>query len=155
MSYICRMSFLVGLVSLAGCGGGPTEPVYPATGVVLLEGVPVDNAVVSFVPQNKGATAVALTDDEGRFQMTLPAGRKGVPVGNYKVSISKSAAKSDDTPEPTTFEEMERQHKLGVTPKPPTFKPGVPPRYSDPQTSQLQVEVKSSGENDFKFELKG
>lgn len=96
-----------------------------------------------------------MTDESGQFQISLPAGRKGIPAGTYKVSIRKSSAQSEGPPEPTTFEEMERQHKMGVTAAPATFKPGIPPRFGDPQTSQLQVEVKDSGANEFTFNLKG
>ena len=148
----CVLSLI--LTVMTGCNGGNSVPVYPAKGVVLLEGAPVDFAVVAFVPE-KGSTAVAMTDDEGKFLMTLPAGRKGVPAGNYKVSIRKSAAKSEGATEPTTFEEMERQHQQGITPAAPTFKPGIPPRYSDPQTSELRVEVTPAGTNEFTFDLKG
>lgn len=141
------------LLLISGCGGDET-PLYPATGTVQLQGVPVEFAVVAFVPVDKGSTAVAMTDDSGRFTVTTPPGRKGLAAGKYRVSVTKSST-SERPVEAVTFADMEREHKAGIQKKVIKPKAGVPPRYSDPATSQLEAEVKNSGKNDFTFELKG
>lgn len=139
-----------------GCGGGSdSTPRYPVSGQVLLEGAPVDGAVVAFSREDGQATAVAMTDEMGQFQLNVPPGKRGVPVGKYRVTVRKTGAAAE-VKEPTTFEEMEREHKAGrVSEPPPPPKLGVPARYGDPATSQLTKEVVSSGKNEFVIELKG
>ena len=146
------------LASMVGCGGEVTDsrPRYPASGTVLLEGAPVDGAVVAFVLQEGNGTAVAMTDEFGKFQLNLPPGKKGIPAGKYKISVRKTSASAPEVKEPTTFEEMEKQHKAGIKPAPAAPpKLGVPARYGDPATSDLTEEVIPGETNDFTLELKG
>jgi hypothetical protein len=144
--------------SAAGCGGeaGDNRPRYPTSGTVLLEGAPVEGAVVAFVLEDGDATAAAMTDELGKFQLNLPPGKGGIPAGKYKITVRKSSAAGPAVKEPTTFEEMEKQHKAGLpaTPPPPP-KLGVPARYGDTATSQLTEEVLPDVKNEFKIELKG
>ncbi len=152
---LCTASIL-GLVLVVGCGGGADKtPRYQATGKVLLEGAPVDGAVVAFSREDGQATAVAMTDDMGEFQLNVPPGKRGVPAGKYRVTIRKSSVAST-VKEPTTFAEMEEQIRAGgPPPTPPAPKLGVPARYGDPATSQLAEEISSSGKNEFVIQLKG
>jgi hypothetical protein len=145
----------LGILMISGCGGsGDNTPRYAASGTVLLEGAPVDGAVVAFTREDGEATAVAMTDEMGQFQLNVPPGKRGVPVGKYKVTVRKSSVAVEHK-EPTTFEEMERDHKAGRTAEPPPApKLGVPARYGDPATSQLTEEV-TSGKNEFTIQLKG
>ncbi len=149
---------IASLAGMAGCGGEATDtrPRFPASGTVLLEGAPVDGAVVAFVLQEGAGTAVAMTDEFGKFQLNLPPGKKGIPAGKYKISVRKTSAAATDVKEPTTFEEMEKQHKAGVKPAPAApAKLGVPARYGDPATSDLTGEVVPGDKNEFILELKG
>lgn len=155
-SCVLRVSATLGLLVMIGCGGSSDgTPRYPASGTVTLEGAPIEGAVVAFTRDDGQATAVAMTDEMGHFQLNVPPGRKGVPVGKYKVTIRKSTV-AVDLKEPTTFEEMERDHKAGKTSEPPPApKLGVPARYGDPATSQISEEIKPTGKNEFVIELKG
>jgi hypothetical protein len=154
-------TFILGVAcvcSVAGCGGeaGDNRPRYPASGTVLLEGAPVEGAVVAFVLDEGDATAAAMTDELGKFQLNLPPGKQGIPAGKYKITVRKSSASGPAVKEPTTFEEMEKQHKAGppAAPPPPP-KLGVPARYGDTATSQLTEEVLPDVKNEFTIELKG
>lgn len=151
-----QISTLLMLVGIAGCGAkGDGMPRFPASGTVLLEGAPIDGAVVAFSREDGKATAVAMTDEMGQFQLNMPPGKDGVPAGKYRVSVRKSSS-APVSKEPTTFEEMEREHKAGKKPEPPPPpKLGVPARYGDPATSQLTEEVSPSGKNEFTIQLKG
>ncbi|WLD12567.1 carboxypeptidase-like regulatory domain-containing protein [Planctellipticum variicoloris] len=150
-----RLAVIV-LLCAAGCGGGgDNTPRYPASGTVLLEGAPVDGAVVAFSREDGNATAVAMTDEMGQFQLNVPPGKRGVPAGKYRISVRKSSV-APTYKEPTTFEEMEKEHKAGVKPGPPPApKLGVPARYGDPATSLLTEEVTPTGKNEFTIQLKG
>src|SRR5687768_8931885 len=88
---------LVMLVCLAGCGG--SSKTSPVSGVVLLDGKPVADATVQFVPQNKGRDATGQTDKSGEFAMTTFKPRDGVLPGEYKVVISPPTG----TPDPTKY----------------------------------------------------
>lgn len=152
-----RLSGFLVMVSIVGCGGsgGDGMPRYPASGTVTLEGAPIDGAVVAFSREDGKATAVAMTDEMGQFQLNMPPGKNGVPAGKYRISVRKSSS-APVYKEPTTFEEMEREHKAGKKPEPPPPpKLGVPARYGDPATSQLTEEVKPTDKNEFTIQLKG
>lgn len=84
-----------GLVVVGGgCGGGGYTKV---TGVVLLDGQPVPDAAVAFVPENpSGEGATGYTDEDGRFTMTSTRS-SGVQPGVYKVRIEALA----ERPAPT------------------------------------------------------
>ncbi len=153
-------AFLLGVACLCGVTGcgeeGDSRPKYKASGTVLLEGAPVEGAVVAFVLEEGSGTAVAMTDEMGKFQLNMPPGKNGIPAGKYKISVRKTTTSAPANKEPTTFEEMEKQHKAGIqAAPPPPPKLGVPARYGDTATSQLTEEVEPDGKNEFVLELKG
>jgi hypothetical protein len=80
-----------GLVALCGCGGkAGYESVH---GVVLLDGEPVPEAAVAFVPEDpNGEGATGYTDEDGRFVMSSTS-VTGVKPGKYKVRIEALAEK--------------------------------------------------------------
>jgi Carboxypeptidase regulatory-like domain len=79
---------LAGLVALCGCGSSEYKSV---SGVVLLDGEPVPEAAVAFVPEDPhGEGATAYTDEDGRFRMKS-AVHDGVKPGKYKVRIEALA----------------------------------------------------------------
>ncbi|GIW99923.1 MAG: hypothetical protein KatS3mg111_3256 [Pirellulaceae bacterium] len=77
------------LMGLSGCGGDKL-PTVPVSGVVTLDGKPLEGATVTFVPQSPGArTASALTGSDGRFVLTTVKGGDGAVPGTYAVTIKK------------------------------------------------------------------
>jgi hypothetical protein len=81
---------LVGL--LAGCGREPPPPIIDAEGVVLLEGMPIYNAKVRFIPQidhGPEFIAMGITDKEGRFKLTCN-GLPGACAGENLVVIGEA-----------------------------------------------------------------
>ncbi|MBX9580712.1 MAG: carboxypeptidase-like regulatory domain-containing protein [Gemmataceae bacterium] len=81
-----------GLVGLVGCGGSDYRSV---SGTVLLDGEPVPDAAVAFVPEDpSGENATGYTDESGRFTMTSTR-TDGVRPGKYKVRISAFAEKAE------------------------------------------------------------
>lgn len=154
--HLPRGVWVLGMLLVVGCGGSISKsPRVPVTGKILLEGAPVDGAVVAFSSEDGKATAVAMTDELGAFQLNVPPGKQGVPPGKYRVTVRKSTV-ANAVKEPTSFAEMEREHQAGRTPEPPPVpKLAVPARYGDPTSSQLAEEVTLSGKNNFVFDLKG
>ena len=91
---------LLATCSTLGCFGyrpdlPPTERV---TGTVTLDGQPVANARVQFVPDNlkgtEGAMAAATTDASGKYELET-ATVKGAIVGHHKVSVEARAQPKD------------------------------------------------------------
>ena len=85
---------IVGLVAVAllgGCGGGTPS----VSGVVTLDGKPVEGATVTFTPASGDGGGVGgsygKTDAQGRYSLkTVAADKAGAAVGKHKVTISLS-----------------------------------------------------------------
>jgi hypothetical protein len=85
---------LLALVCL-GCGPGGPE-IATVEGTVTLDGEPLPNASVVFVPED-GRPAGATTDAQGHYELTFTEGRQGAIVGKNKVRIS-TARDPSETP---------------------------------------------------------
>ena len=72
--------------ALLGCG-----PSYVAvSGIVTLDGQPIEGAAVVFTSDDGTKTAVGMSDSTGNFTLSSD-GKPGVVPGSYKVTVSKSA----------------------------------------------------------------
>jgi hypothetical protein len=75
-------------VALAGCG--PRMPTLAAVeGAVTLDGKPLGNAMVIFVPDAGGRPATAQTTESGRYRLIYGTRAAGATLGRHRVSISK------------------------------------------------------------------
>lgn len=146
----------VGLATLVGCGGGGPA-VETVTGVVLLDGQPVEGATVSFVPAGSGMFASGLTGTDGTFTLNTAAPGAtpgaGAVAGEYAVTIMKmastAAAKTDDPNDPN----YDPLASVSENPDRPTKSNYLVPReYGNAATSGLKATV-GKGRNDLKFEL--
>ncbi len=88
------------VASFVGCGSGDeTESIklVPVTGVVSLNGKPVEGASVTFTP-NAGSKPNTPGSDmsgpEGTYKL-MYRGRSGVTPGKYKVTVSKTFEPAD------------------------------------------------------------
>ena len=87
---VLSATVLVTSVSCFGCGkGGP--PIEHVEGTVTMDGQPLKNATVLFVPQSGGRPAAAATDENGHYVLTFTEGRRGAMLGPNKVQISTQA----------------------------------------------------------------
>ena len=48
--------------------------------------MPVEGATISF-SRGKGPVATGTTDETGRYHMARDGGKKGIPAGQYRVSV--------------------------------------------------------------------
>ena len=131
-------------LALSACGKSvlKTESV---TGVVTLDGQPLEGCTVMFTPQSKdiGASAVGRTD----------------ATGTYKLQTSQGAADAGTTPGTynVTFQclqivEPEQSDSEGNTIKEEVTKDVMPAKYKDAKTSGFTAEV-VKGANTFNFDL--
>jgi hypothetical protein len=128
-------------ILLSGCGGSASElNVVPARGIVTFDGQPVEGANVIFSPADGKQTLAsqAVTDSEGRFEMSTHSGGgkfvPGIAPGRYAVAVTKLDTAA-----------------VSTTLAPP--KDLLPKKYGSPQTSGLSADVTAGSENDFEFML--
>lgn len=79
---------LLGAVASAGCGGNNFAEVE---GTVTLNGAPLDNVQVEFLPDPEhgttGPRSTGTTDAQGRFKLVGDDQRPGAAVGKHRVLI--------------------------------------------------------------------
>ncbi|CAN5334820.1 carboxypeptidase-like regulatory domain-containing protein [soil metagenome] len=120
------------LVLVCGCGG---ETFHNISGIVTLDGAPLDGASITFVPVEKGNPAVGRTDAGGRY--TLETGNTaGIRPGSYKVVVVKNAY--------TPYDERTGQGGA-LLPSP------VPVKYAKAETSDITLTVPGERAYDVKL----
>lgn len=132
LKYIC----LFFVVMLVGCDSSSGPKTVNASGVVLLDGNPVDMAQVTFIDDTGQLTAIATTDDAGKFSLMHNGEKKGAVPGSYKVQVSKTKLTSKES----GGTEITIGHAL-------------PEKYAVFTTSNLAQVVPDSGISDIKIEL--
>jgi hypothetical protein len=124
----------VGLFVLAGCSARGPEIAY-VSGRVTMDGVPLPNATVVFVPEN-GRPAGANTDQNGNYVLNFAQGRKGAIPGTHTIRIM-------------TMRDADQDENGKPIPGSPET---VPPKYNTEST--LTFEVEPGKKNVANFELK-
>ena len=120
------------LLACNGCGRGMET--IPVAGIATLDGQPVADAGILFLPVAGGRPASATTDAAGRFELsTLDPGDGAIP-GEHRVTVNLLRL---------TNVEQNEQGEMIVLPGGTRTEWIVPERYSKAETSGLVVEVKS------------
>lgn len=124
-------AFLAGILLTAaiGCSGGE-ETGSTLSGSVLFNGEPVPNAMLQFVPQGDGSSAVASADADGRYEAKMSRSMAGIEPGTYDVTISGNITQGGQTV-------------------------SLPRRYADAGQSGLTVFIEPDTEVRQDFELTG
>jgi hypothetical protein len=141
------VGFAIVSVAFFGCSG--SGDAAKVTGTVTMEGQPLSDAEVAFLPMDpnkKGQGAdTTKTDAQGKFTFTGDKRKFGLRPGKYKVYISKWVdKKTGEVPSQEDYE-MKKMGNL-LTNK-------VDEKYSNPEINPvLTAEIKGSGD-DFKFEV--
>ena len=125
------------LLLAAGCDDSGLN-LAPAVGVVTLDGAPVAEAGVMFVPNDSrlGPPATGVTDADGWFSL-LTANRIGALVGDHRVVISKDEVIT--IPQRYGFPIYRTRYLL-------------PPKYGSVDTSGLTATV-IDDDNEYEFKL--
>lgn len=145
-----------GLFLLLSAGCGPREDewtrqrpkVYKASGVVLQDGKPVTDAVVTFRPEEGEFSGTGYTNPEGRFQLKTFRDNDGVTAEKFKVTVAK-------------IEWVPIGGTVANDPVPGGGSGTVPlkrvlhtaEKYSEHETTELTATVTPDGPNEFTFEL--
>lgn len=88
------------MISLTACGGGGSDapPLGQVTGKITLDGAPLTDASVTFLPENVRASS-ATTDSEGNYELIYIRDEKGAAIGKHKVVISKLENEKETVPD--------------------------------------------------------
>jgi hypothetical protein len=132
------------LIGAAGCGNSRTSPVE---GVVFLDGQPLANASVHFVPNETGRDATGTTNERGEFVMSTFNPRDGVVPGSYKVVISPAVGEADTRRYESAADAMAAASQATPAPK-STF----PQKYTLASETPLTQEV-PIGKDKLRLEL--
>jgi hypothetical protein len=131
------------LAALVGCGGGDALPREAISGTVSLDGQPLKEGVIQFMPAVTaagGGTVAGGSILDGKFDVPRD---QGPTPGPYSVTILSGGAGAEPLPPGTMPGE-------GPTKKPAREK--IPAKYNAQTT--LTAEVKKGGPNNaFKFDL--
>ncbi|QDU35839.1 hypothetical protein Mal4_01210 [Maioricimonas rarisocia] len=144
----CAMLLSLAAVGCSGSSGdqwteGRPETV-PVTGVVTLNGEPLEGATVAFEPQGGEHAAYGRTDEEGRFVLTTFEDGDGAVAGGYVVSVRKSEVVTTPNPQDPNGPPL-KSEQIDY----------VPEKYTRSRTSELEALVSADGENEFTFTLEG
>jgi hypothetical protein len=115
------------LLSTSGCSEGNSAGAE-ASGVVTVDGSPVANVLVNFLPDAEGNSAFATTDASGRFRVQTTRTMTGLEPGEYQVTVHPGDSDAESVP---------------IT---------IPEKYQNEETSDLRVTIQD-GNNDLKIEL--
>lgn len=141
-SVLMRRLWVAGFLVLAGCTPKSDNPAtVPVTGVVTLDGQPVEGANVMFQSPEQGS--FGLTDAQGRYELQTFEPGDGAMPGEYRVAISKVKV---------FLPKVEQGEPGYVEPPPPEHL--VPSKYAAPTSSGLTATVTEGKDNEFNFELK-
>lgn len=134
-------------VSLIGCNRADPNlpPLVPVSGKVTLDGQPLSNAEITFVPvgNTPGDGAFGRSDPNGAYRVTyLRGGRPGTPAGEYRVTIGRRLM-PDGKEVPTDM--------AGSVASP--ARETLPAKYSDRQRSTLTAKIPEKGSTEADFPL--
>lgn len=140
---LCRGSVLLGFASIlsllmiSGCASSGPEIAY-VEGRVTMDGKPLADATVVFVPEN-GRPSGATTDEDGHYVLNFAQGRKGAIPGNSSVRIMTMRDADQDENGQTI----------------PGRKETVPERYNTDTTLTFDVEANKTNVANFELESTG
>jgi len=135
---------------LTGCGRGSSSPsLSPVSGRISVEGVPVSEGVVTFVPlPNSGTSGPAFTADireDGTFELQGPGGASGAIPGQYRVVIQTPPISSAELMQSPRTGKLKRSDYVQNSP--------IPKTYQSPQSTPIKVTVAQETENRFDLQL--
>ena len=129
-SWVLSFHLLAMLLVVSGCSDAVDGRVH-LRGTVTLDGAPLSDGTLTLTPIEKGPSSGAAIHN-GEFKI---AAAKGPAAGKYRVSIESFVEVPNDSPE---FDG-------------PSTKQILPAKYNI--DSELQIETKEAGENEFSFDL--
>ena len=151
---LCLVVLLLVTVSgVIGCRDSRYPPTFRVTGVITMQGEPVDRATVSFLPSDGQHPANGITDESGVFELSTFNRNDGATPGEFVVTIQKFPVVEIKTvpggipydPENETNADEPRRRRV--------VENELPKKYAGPKSSGFTATVDTNDENHFEFEL--
>ena len=89
-------SALLGMAVLVGCGGSDGPELAIVSGTVTLDGTPLKEAMVTFVPES-GRPSYGGTDESGYYELVYTEAKKGAVPGSHTVRVSTQRGGDPDS----------------------------------------------------------
>lgn len=83
-----RLTWSLAFAAALGCG--PAANTGAVDGVISIDGKPMGGFEVSFTSTADGVTARGYAKQNGEFELFIGRGRRQIPVGQYKVTVTPS-----------------------------------------------------------------
>jgi hypothetical protein len=149
VGWFAALGLCVGLF-LPGCAPSP-PPFVEAGGKVLLNGQPLPNAVVQFVPEIEhfGAemNSTGTTDEKGEFKLTCPTRNvDGAAVATHRVLVFE-VVPADMRGMDEKSQEKAAKHQASLKNRP------IPPKYATFSLTPVRVTVEA-GKTSYLVDLK-
>jgi len=135
---VSRYLILLAAIVATGCGGGGPE-IGAVSGIVTLDGKPLEKASILFTPQEGGRASAAVSDAEGNYLLKYTQDTEGALVGQHIVTVTTGGEYYDDEGNEHEREELvpdfynnSRAYLLTV----------------DPGSNELNLELDSSKSSD-------
>lgn len=155
---------VLGLAS--GCSRGRQyPPTHSVSGFVTVEGQPVAEALVSFLPVDGQNPANGVTDASGRYELTSFTRGDGAMEGSFRVTIVKYEKEVEDEPAASAEKPAAEEADSGETGNEGYVPAGMlvsqydtgpknllPKQYADQQKTPLTAAVRAE-ENSIDFDL--
>lgn len=141
-----RLALYALCCSLLACAGCSRTLHVPVEGLVTLDGKPVNDAAITFIPSAGGRPGLAATDIEGRFCMKDAGMEPGLLPGTYDVIVFKAVWAAPSTKVSRIPADLSGQGKDSPMSQageanPKIQKYVVPEKYSSGETSGLSATV--------------
>ncbi|MGL6193954.1 MAG: carboxypeptidase-like regulatory domain-containing protein [Thermoguttaceae bacterium] len=149
------LAIIIPAITLLGCKKNPLG-VVPASGVVKLDGNPLEGATVTFTPQDpNGHIASAISGPNGEFKLNTPSSPiPGAVPGSYVITVVRM------DPVNARNEEATEEEKLGSGTRssssydpPPAVNHVTPVKYRTHTTSDLKATIKKGSKNDITVDM--
>ncbi len=148
----CALCLLV-----SGCGN-PGIGTIPVEGTVLVDGKPIEGAMVIFHPEPPGGRAASgKTDANGVYKLTTEINGDGALPGAYQISVTKHVNAEDDLPtkvDPNDPASLDAIYSKVDARKKQVSKNFIGKQYENPKGSGLTATVEKGKESKFNFEVK-
>jgi hypothetical protein len=133
-----------------GCSRQPQRPpTFPVSGTVTLKGQPLEGARIVLVPTTPGVEGcAAVSDAQGKFQVTTFSQGDGAQAGSYGIQVTKYDGKppsKEDQVRHMTEEEEQKVYFPDEKPTPPA-KNLLSKKYQLAATSGLTLTVTNKPE---------
>ena len=150
--------FVVAL-SLSGCGTGVDFKTVPASGILTMDGAPVEGAGVTFMSKEKNRVAEGKTDASGRFTLKTVVGKimlDGAVVGAHKVSVAKTENTGKGAEKVAGESDREMVGRMaGQATNTSGIKQKfiIPEKFNSPEYSGLTADVPEGGTKDIEIKV--